>query len=57
MIADMINNKRLNSVATKLFIRGRKLKISLVFIMQSYFKVPKVVRLNTIIKENFSKLH
>ena len=53
----MINNKRLNSVVTKLFIRGRKLKISLVFIMQSYFKVPKVVRLNTKIKENFSKLH
>ena len=32
MIADMINNKKLNSSVTELFIRGRKLKISLVFI-------------------------
>ena len=47
MIADMINNKKLNLIVTKLFIRGRKLNISLVFIMQSYFKVPKDVRLNT----------
>ena len=47
MIADMINNKKLNSMLTELFIRGRKLNISLVFIMQSYFKVPKDVRLNT----------
>ena len=47
MIADMINNKKLNSIVTELFIRGRKLNISLVFIMQSYFKVPKDVRLNT----------
>ena len=46
MIADMINNKKLNSIVTKLFIRGRKLNISLVFITQSYFKVPKEVRLN-----------
>ena len=46
MIADMINNKKLNSIATELFIRGRKLNISLVFITQSYFKVPKDVRLN-----------
>ena len=47
MITDMILNKRLNSIATELFIRGRKLNISLVFITQSYFKVPKDVRLNT----------
>ena len=47
MIADMINNKKLNSVITELFIRGRKLNISLVFITQSYFNVPKDVRLNT----------
>ena len=47
MIADMINNKKLNSKVTELFIRGRKLNISLVFITQSYFKVPKDVRLNT----------
>ena len=36
-----------NSIVTELFIRGRKLNISLVFITQSYFKVPKDVRLNT----------
>ena len=47
MIADMINNKKLNSIVTELFIRGRKLNISLVFITLSYFKVPKNVRLNT----------
>ena len=47
MIACMIRNKKLNSVVTELFIRGRKLNISLVFITQSYFKVPKDVRLNT----------
>ena len=47
MIADMINNKKLNSIVTELFIRGRKLNISLVFITQSYFKVPKDVKLNT----------
>ena len=47
MIADMIYNKKLNSIVTELFIRGRKLNISIVFITQSYFKVPKGVRLNT----------
>ena len=47
MIADIIYNKKLNSVVTELFIRGRKFNISLVFITQSYFKVPKDVRLNT----------
>ena len=47
MIVDMIHNKKLDSIVTKLFIRGRKLNISLVFIAQSYFKVPKDVRLNT----------
>ena len=47
MIADMIHNKKLDSIVTELFIRGRKLNISLVFITQSYFKVPKDVRLNT----------
>ena len=45
IIADMISNKKMNSVVTELFIRGRKLNISLVFITQSYFKVPKDVRL------------
>ena len=47
MIADMIDNKKLNSIVTKSFIRGRKLNISLVFITQWYFKVPKDDRLNT----------
>ena len=47
IIADMINDKKLNSLVTELFIRGRKLNISLAFIMQSYFKVPKDVRLNS----------
>ena len=47
MIADIINNNKLNPVVTQLFIRGRKLNISIVFIMQSYFKVPKDVRLNS----------
>ena len=47
MIADMINNKKLNPIITEFFIRGRKLNISIVFITQSYFKVPKDVRLNS----------
>ena len=47
MVADMIDNKKLNSIVTELFIRGRKLNISLVFITQSYFKMPKDVRLNS----------
>ena len=47
MIADMINDKKLNLIVIELFIRGRKLNISTVFITQSYFKVPKDVRLNS----------
>ena len=47
MIADMIHNKKLNSIVTELFIRGRKLNIYLVFIIQPYFKIPKDVTLNT----------
>ena len=48
MIADMINNNnKLNPIVTELFIRGRKLNIFVVFITQSYFKVPKDVRLNS----------
>ena len=43
----MIHNKKLNSIVIELFIRGRKLNISLVSITQSYVKVPKDVRLNT----------
>ena len=48
MIADTIHNKKLDSIVTELFIRRRKLNIFLVFVTQSYFKVPKDVRLNTI---------
>ena len=48
MIADMHYNDKLNKIVTDLFItRGRKLNIHVVFITQSHFKVPKVVRLNT----------
>ena len=64
MIADMLNNKKLNPIVTDLFIRGRKWNISLVFITQSYFAVPKNIRLNSTILlwkfqtiENFNKLH
>ena len=47
MIADMLSNKKLNPIATELFSRGRKLKISLAFTTQSYFAVPKNIRLNS----------
>ena len=53
MIADMLNNKNLNLIVTELFIRGRKLNRSqidvkwIVFITQSYFAVPKNIRLNS----------
>ena len=47
MIADMTNNKKLDSIVTELFIRGRKLNISVVFITKSYFKLPKDVRSNS----------
>ena len=43
MIADMIQNKKLNSLVTELFIRERKLNVSLVVFTQSYFKVPKML--------------
>ena len=41
MIADMLSNKRLNPIVTELFIKGRKLNVSLVYITQFYFAVPK----------------
>ena len=44
ILADMINNRNLNPVVTELFIRGGKSNISIVFITQSCFKVPKDVR-------------
>ena len=65
MIADMISNKKLTPIVMELFIRGGKLNISLVFITQSYFAVPKIIRLDSThfvllgkfqIKENFNKL-
>ena len=43
----MLSNKKLNSIATELLIRERKLNIFLVFITQSYFAVPKNIRLNS----------
>lgn len=46
MISDTTSNKKLHSAVNDLFIRDQKLDISLVFIMQSYFTVPKDVGLN-----------
>ena len=43
MIADMINNKELNPMVTELFIRGKKSKISIVFITYSYLKWQKML--------------
>ena len=47
MIADIMTNKRFQAIIKELFIRCRQLNISLVFISQSYFSVPKDVRLNS----------
>ena len=47
MIADIMTNKKFQAIIKELFIRCRKLNISLVFITQSYFPVPKDVRLNS----------
>ena len=63
MIADMLSNKKRNSIVTELFISGRKLHIFTVFITQAYFSVPKDVRLNCThflviqTNKNFNKLH
>ena len=46
MTVDMFSNKKLNPIVIELFIRDRKLKISLVLITQSYFAVPKKIRLD-----------
>ena len=43
----MISNKKLNSIVIELFIRGRKINISVVLMKQLYFKVPKDVRINS----------
>ena len=47
MIADMRSNKKLNLIVTELFIKGKKWNIFLVFITQSYFSIPKNIRLNS----------
>ena len=47
MIADIMTNKKFQAIIKEFFIRCRKLNISLVFITQSYFSVPKDVRLNS----------
>ena len=47
MIADIMTNKKFQVIIKELFIRCRKLNFSLVFIVQSYFSVPKDVRLNS----------
>ena len=46
-IVDMLSDKKLNPIVTELFIRGRKLNISLVFVTQSYFAMPKNIRVNS----------
>ena len=46
MIADVFSNKKLQSIVTELFIRGRKTNISLVSITQFYFFVPKNIGIN-----------
>ena len=48
MIANMLRHKKPNPIVAELFIRGRKLNISLVFIRQSYFPVPNNIRLYSI---------
>ena len=55
MIAGMLSNKKITTIVTDLFVRGRKLNISLVFITQSYFAVPKILDqiLRTISSLNF----
>ena len=47
MISNMLSNKKFNPIVTELFISGRKLNISLVFITQSYFAVPKNIWINS----------
>ena len=47
MIVDTLSNEKPNQIVTELFVRGRKLNISLVFITQSYFALSKNIRLNS----------
>ena len=59
MIADMLSNKKINPIVTELIFRRRKLNISLIFITQSSFAVPKNIRLNSTryFAMKISKLH
>ena len=57
LIADIMTNKKSQSMIKELFIRYRKLNISLVFVTQSYFSVPKEVRLNSIHYYNEDSQH
>ena len=65
MTGDLLSNKKVNPMVTELSIRCRNLNISLVFIAQFYFAVPKNIRLNSThyfirkfeTNENFNKLH
>ena len=64
MIVDMLSNKKVNPIITELYIRGRKLNIFLIFIMQSNFAVPKSIGRNSthylirklLVNKNFDKL-
>ena len=47
MIANMLNNKKLNPIVNELFVRNRKLNISLVFITQTYFTILKNIKINS----------
>ena len=47
MIAETHSNKKLNPIVTELFLRGRKLNFSIVFITHSNFAAPKNIRLNS----------
>ena len=47
MMADIMRSEKFKSIVKELFIRCRKLNISIVFITQSYFRTPKVARLNS----------
>ena len=41
MIANMLNNKKINPIVSWIFIKGREINIFIIFVMQSYFAVPK----------------
>ena len=47
MILNVEAHKKLSLVVTELFLTDRNLNISLVFVSQFYFKVPKIIKLNT----------